>query len=97
MINQELKAKYPYWYSNAEKHQEQQRIDRLIQEAEYRITQFVDMKMNEIEARISEIERSIQQTRYNIDARLNDNPLSNSAINREVNKMIIKEFESALR
>ncbi len=96
IANNKIKEKYPYWYANMEKQQEEQRINRLIEDAEYRITQFVDMKMKDIEARIKEIENNVKQTRYNIEATLNNQTMDSSIIRREVNKIVLKEFEKAL-
>lgn len=97
IANTRIKEKYPYWNANMEKQQEEQRINRIIEEAELRITQFVDMKMNEIEARIQEIENNVKQTKYNIEATLNNQTMDDSIIRREVKKMVLKEFEKALK
>ena len=97
LTNPALKEKYPYWYANMEREQEQQRMERKIEEAEWRISQFVDMKMNEIEAKIREIENNVNQTRISIEATLNNKPMNSTNINNEVKRMVYKEVEKAFK
>ena len=98
LVNPSMKEKYPYWYHNEEIREERNRIERLIEEAEYRISKFVDAKLDDVELRIREIENKVNQSSFNIETTLNNQTIDNSSmIKREVKKIVIKELEKALK
>lgn len=97
LVNPNMKDKYPYWYAMVEKEQQQRQIDEMLMIAEIQFSQFVDAKMKDIDNMVNEIRNRLQQTSYNVEATINNKPMSNDVINREIKKMVMSEFEKALR
>ena len=53
--------------------------------------------MKDIDSLVREVESRLQNMSYNAEATFNGLPMNNSTINREIKKMVISEFEKALR
>lgn len=97
LVNPNMKDKYPYWYAMVEKEQQQRQIDEMMMIAQIKLSQFVDTKIKEIDDKVRDIENQIHQASFNIEANINNQPMSNSVINREIKKMVVNEIEKALR
>ena len=97
LVNPNMKDKYPYWYAMVEKEQQQRQIDEMMMIAQIQLSQFVDTKIKEIDDKVRDIENRIHQASFNIEANINNQPMSNSVINREIKKMVVNEIEKALR
>lgn len=97
LTNPSMKDKYPYWWANKEKQEREQELERMIEAAEWRLSQFVDEKMKDIDSLVREIENRLQNMSYNAEGTFNGLPMNSSTINREIKKMVISEFHKALR
>ena len=87
---------YLFW-KNKEKQDRQQEIDNMLYMAEYQFSQFVESKMKDIDNLVREIENRLHQTDLNIEANINGNALTSQTINREIKKIVLNEFEKALK
>lgn len=98
LTNPSMKEKYPYWYQNAMEQEEQRRIERLIDMAEWRIENYLKGKMQELEQKIRDIEVKVNGASFNIETTLNNQSMIDSgAINREIKKMVVNEIRKALK
>ena len=97
LVNPNMKDKYPYWYAMVEKEQQQRQIDEMMMIAQIQLSQFVDTKIKEIDDKVRDIENRLHQASFNIEANINNQPISNNVINREIKKMVVNEIEKALR
>lgn len=95
--NPSMKEMYPYWWANKEKQEREQELERMIEAAEWRLSQFIDGKMKDIDSLVRDVESRIQNMSYNAEGTFNGLPMNNSTINREIKKMVINECEKALR
>lgn len=95
--NPSMRETNPYLWNRIMEEEERNRMERLTDEAELRISQFVDMKLKGIEDRIREIEIKINQSSYNIETNINNVPVDNTTIQREIKKMVISEVKKALK
>lgn len=97
LVNPSMKEKYPYWYAQVEREEKQREIDNMLFMAQIQLSQFVDEKMKDIDNKVREIEERVRQADYNVITTINNKPMeNNSAINREIKKMLVKELEKAL-
>lgn len=97
MTNPSMRYTNPYLWDRIVEEEQRRRMERLTDEAELRISQYVDTKLKEIEDRIREIENKVNQSSYNIETTFNNVPTDMGSINREVKKMVVNEIKKALR
>jgi len=97
LINPSIKETNPYLWDRIIEEEQRRRMELLTDEAELRISQFVDMKLKGIEDRIREIENKVNQSSYNIETTINNVPVNNATMQRELKKMVLNEVKKALK
>lgn len=96
-VSPSMKEKYPYWYAMVEKEQQQRQIDEMLMMAEIQFSQFVDDKMKDVDNMVNEIKNRLQETRFDVEATINNKTMSNEVINREIKKMVMEQFKKAVK
>lgn len=95
--NPDMKDKYPYWWSNKMKDETQKQYDEMLSMAEYQISKYIELKMKELDSKLSQIENALRQLNINIEANVNGKPMTSDVINRELKRMVIEQFENILK
>ena len=97
LTNPSIRETNPYLWDRIIEEEQRRRMELLTDEAELRISQFVDMKLKGIEDRIREIENKVNQSSYNIETTINNVPVNNVTMQRELKKMVMNEVKKALK
>jgi hypothetical protein len=97
LTNPSIRETNPYLWDRIIEEEQRRRMELLTDEAELRISQYVDMKLKGIEDRIREIENKVNQSSYNIETTINNVPVNNATIQRELKKMVLNEVKKALK
>lgn len=97
LTNPSIRETNPYLWDRIIEEEQRRRMELLTDEAELRISQFVDMKLKGIDDRIREIENKVNQSRYNIETTINNVPVNNATMQRELKKMVMNEVKKALK
>lgn len=97
LTNPSIRETNTYLWDRIIEEEQRRRMELLTEEAELRISQFADMKLKGIEDRIREIENKVNQSSYNIETTINNVPVNNATMQRELKKMVLNEVKKALK